>query len=219
MECTFITETPPPEIDRGTPGASAAREWRRRHDRRETQIRDGHKRVGGLILALSSEPQSTTAWATGAIGEQKIGRNLDGLRTEGFPVLHDRRIPGTKANIDHLIIGASGVFVVDTKNYAGRVEQRDVGGWFSTDLRLYIGGRDRTKLLGGMNRQVEAVRSILACNEMWRAVPVIPVILCVSDDNWSLFGTRPLRFGSVYVVWAKALGKLERPARNGFRTA
>jgi hypothetical protein len=33
------------------------------------------------------------------------------------------------------------VFVVDVKNYKGKVETRDRGGFFSTDDRLYVGGR------------------------------------------------------------------------------
>jgi len=125
-------------------------------------------------------------------------------------VLHDRRIPGSKANIDHIVISPAGVFVVDPKNYRGKVEQRDVGGLFRTDLRLFVGGRDKTKLVKGMDRQVAAVRAALAKDEKWRDVPVTPVLLFISAENWSLLNFRPLRFGEVYVLWSKALGKLLR---------
>jgi hypothetical protein len=57
------------EIDRGQAGGSAAREWKRRHEKRKTRVRADHRRLGGLLLALSSDPHSTTAWATGARGE------------------------------------------------------------------------------------------------------------------------------------------------------
>jgi hypothetical protein len=30
-------------------------------------------------------------------------------------------VPGSKANIDHVVIGPPGVFVIDTKNYRGRL--------------------------------------------------------------------------------------------------
>jgi hypothetical protein len=198
------------EVDRGMAGFSARREFQKRHARRESQIRERHRRLGGVILALSSDPQSTTAWAAGAHGEETAGHYLDALRAEGMAVLHDRRIPGSKANIDHIVIGPAGVFIVDPKNYRGRVEQRDVGGLFRTDLRLYVGGRDKTKLVKGMDRQVAAVRAALAQDERWSDVPLTPVLLFMSPENWSLLNFRPLRFGEIYVLWGKALGKLLR---------
>src|SRR5215210_3172283 len=70
------------EVDRGIAGGSARREFQRRHERRESGIRERHKRLGGVILALSSDPQSTTAWAAGARGEEAAGRSLDALRSE-----------------------------------------------------------------------------------------------------------------------------------------
>jgi len=200
----------PLEVDRGTAGGSARREFRRRHERREARIRERHKRLGSVILALSSDPQSTTAWAVGARGEETVGRNLEALRAEGIAVLHDRRIPGSKTNIDHIVISPAGVFVVDPKNYRGKVEQRDVGGLFRTDLRLYVGGRNKTKLVRGMDRQVAAVRAVFSQDQKWSELPVTAVLLFVSPENWSLLNFRPLRFGETYVLWGKALGKLLR---------
>ena len=45
--------------------------------------------------------------------------------------------PGSRANIDHVAITRSGVFVIDAKNYTGKVQKIDKGGWFSIDLRLF----------------------------------------------------------------------------------
>lgn len=39
----------------------------------------------------------------------------------------DRKIPGTKANIDLLVIANSAVWIVDAKNYSGKVEFRTTG--------------------------------------------------------------------------------------------
>jgi hypothetical protein len=71
----------------------------------------------------------------------------------------------------------------DPKNYRGKVERRDVGGLFRTDLRLYVGGRDKTKLVKGMDRQVTAVRAALAQDKKWSDVPVTPVLLFISPEN------------------------------------
>jgi nuclease-like protein len=38
-------------------------------------------------------------------------------------VFHDLAVPGSDANVDHLVIGPSGVFVVDSKQWTGQVHQ------------------------------------------------------------------------------------------------
>jgi hypothetical protein len=193
-------------LERGEAGGSAAREWRKRHERREQQIRSRYGRLSGVVLALSDDPHSTAAWAYGANGERALGKLLDPLREEGMAVLHDRRIPGTKANIDHLVVAPWGVFVVDAKNYKGRVERRDRGGFFSTDYRLYVGGRDKTALVAGMAKQVKAVRKALG--EEFASVQICKAI-CFVDADWSLFA-RPIELDKVHVCWPRALGKLIR---------
>lgn len=194
------------QIDRGVAGGSAAREWQHRHDRRERDVRARYGKFGGVALALSDDPHSTNAWAYGAKGERALGRLLDPLRNEGMAVLHDRRIPGSRANIDHLVISPAGVFVIDAKNYIGRVERRVRGGWLSSEDCLYVGGRDKTKLVGGMRKQVEAVRAALGPD--FDTTPILQAI-CFTDADWS-FLARPLRFEDVHVLWPRALGKLLR---------
>jgi Nuclease-related domain len=75
----------------------------------------------------------------------------------GIDVLRDRLVPRSGANIDHIAIGPSGVFVIDA--YAGQIEVRDVGGLFRTDEQLYVNKRDRTNLADGVLGQVEVVRA------------------------------------------------------------
>lgn len=115
-------------IDIGIPGASARREFERRQAKREKRIREKNPKLGGLILALSDDPQSTTSWKTGAVGEERVGQRLNELATDSLRVLHDRRIPGSRANVDHLVVTPNGVFVVDPKRYAGRPHLRVEGG-------------------------------------------------------------------------------------------
>ncbi|MEO6487877.1 MAG: hypothetical protein ABIO78_08060, partial [Thermoanaerobaculia bacterium] len=62
----------------------------------------------------------------------------------------------------------------------------------------------------GMKGQLEAVRGALAATDEWRHVPVTPTICFMAPENWSLLDRRPLRFGAVYILWGKALGKLIR---------
>jgi hypothetical protein len=98
-----LVETPEP-IDIGTPGSSARREYERRQAKRGARIRGSHPKLGGVILAVTDDPQSTTPWDTGALGEERLGRRLNELSSDTLRVLHDRRIPGSRANIDHLAV-------------------------------------------------------------------------------------------------------------------
>src|SRR4051794_15147285 len=89
-------EAPPQAktLQRGVAGASAARRYKRLHERREQDARDRFGRLSGVYLALTEDPQSTTAWATGSRGERALGDYLEKLH-DGVSViaLHDRRIP------------------------------------------------------------------------------------------------------------------------------
>jgi hypothetical protein len=183
----------------GVAGASARAEHERRYRRREERVLQRHPRFGRLMLAVSGEPQSTEAWAKGADGEQRVGASLDRLSTCGAFVLHDRQMPGSRANIDHIVVAPSGVWVVDAKRYRGRVERRDRGRLFRADLRLYVDGRDRSKLVAGMTQPVAAVKRALDDHR----IPVHPV-LCFTGSEWPLLA-EPFTLDGVLVTWPKAL--------------
>jgi hypothetical protein len=123
---------------------------------------------------------------------------------ERFCVLHDRAVPGSKANIDHLVVTQAGVFVIDTKRYQGRVERRQSGGLFNKQQRLYVDRRDQTKLVEAIRRQRDGVSTILAA----AGLPKVRVRawLCFSGADWP-FLPSPLVFDDVRVVWAKGLVK------------
>lgn len=183
-------------------GGSARREYERRKDRREKRIRTSHPKLGGLILALSDEPQSTRAWAIGAAGEQQLGTRLDGVVSPTLQVLHDRRIPGTRANIDHIVVCSSGVFVIDAKKYKGRPHVKVEGGVFRPRVeKLLVGSRDCTKIVEGVLKQVSLVSAAL--QETHQDVPVHGA-LCFVGADWPLFGGSFLIRG-VRALWPKRL--------------
>lgn len=187
-------------------GGSAQRQYERLSARHEQQVRLRHPWIGGLLLALNDEPTRVRVWAQGAAGERVVGKALEALDPDNAHVLHDRRTRRedgrlSKANIDHLVIVASGVWVVDAKTHTGKLEVRRSGGLFSPrTAQLFIAGRDQTKLLSGLARQLAAVRVALADRQ-----PEVPVrgALCFigTDLPWSatvvddipLVGPRGLR--------------------------
>lgn len=70
--------------------------------------------------------KSAELYERGADGEEATAQALAGLPTAEWTVFHDVRWPGRKlANVDHVVVGPGGVFVIDSKNWSGRVEVRD----------------------------------------------------------------------------------------------
>jgi hypothetical protein len=97
-------------------------------------------------------------------------------------VLHDRRIPGTRANIDHIAVTPTGVYVIDAKKYRGRPHLKVEGGILRPRVeKLLVGNRDCSRLVEGVTRQVDVVRS-LECD-----VPLHGV-LCFVEADWPLIG-------------------------------
>jgi len=173
-----------PEVEIGTPGASARRAFDRRHAKRAERVRAKHPKLGGLILALSDDPQSTTAWDRGALGEERLGQRLNELASDTLRPLHDRRIPGTRANIDHIVVAPSGVYVIDAKRYKDKRPSLKVEGGILRPRteRLLVGTRDCTKLVDGVHKQLDVVRPIIR-----EDIPLIGV-LCFVEADWPLLG-------------------------------
>jgi hypothetical protein len=191
------------DLDLGTPGGGARRQYEQRKSRREVKTRAEHPHVGGLLLRLQEEPLRERAWRDGAVGEEAVASRLAKTCPE-VVVLHDRRMPRSRANIDHIAIGPSGVLVIDTKRYRGKIEVRKP---LFGEAKLVIRGRDKTKLVEGLKRQVDAVRAGLAVIE--QDVPVggcfcfinpegqaggsgIPLFGTLSIDGFPLFYPRKL---------------------------
>jgi Nuclease-related domain len=189
----------------GEAGASARREGERRRSKRDRDTLQRHPRLGKLILAVSDEPRSVRSWGKGAVGEEALGAKLNRFASERVVILHDRRVPRSRANIDHIAVAPGGVFVIDAKHYSGKVEKRNIGNIFSSDIRLYVGRRDCTKLLHGAEDQAEVVRDALAPLG-FTDVPVRPV-LCFVGAEWGFFPS-PFKLGSVLVSFPKFLYEL-----------
>ena len=149
--------------------------------------------LSGVVLAVSSAPQHEQTWARGAEGEAKLARKLERWTAErGVALLHDRRMPRSRANIDHLAIGPSGVMVIDAKRYTGRIAVERRGGLLRERTEhLLVRGRDKTKLVDGVLAQAAAVRAVLA-NGPHATVPV-RAVLCFVDGDWPLFGRLEVR--------------------------
>jgi Nuclease-related domain len=118
--------------------------------------------VGWRLRFRPSE--QARAWQRGAAGERQTARLLNRLGRDGYQVLHDLAMPGSVANVDHLVIGPSGAFVIDSKQWTGQVHQSADGLVWHNHYRL-----DRT--LATLRWQAETLGRLLG-------IPVAPLI-CV----------------------------------------
>ena len=111
--------------------------------------------VVGVLAALAAgwglrfrPSPDASAWRRGAAGERRTARLLGPLERQGWAVLHDLALPGSPANLDHLMIGPGGVFVIDSKYYRGRL-QLDASG------RLWHGRYPLTAVLRAVSFEAD----------------------------------------------------------------
>lgn len=67
----------------------------------------------------------------GATGEQAVARKIDDL-PDDFCVIHDLATPF--GNLDHVVIGPTGVFILETKNWKGTITTDGKGGILHNDM-------------------------------------------------------------------------------------
>jgi len=119
--------------------------------------------VGWRLRFRPSEQACT--WRRGAVGERHTARQLRRLTRDGYVVFHDLAVPGNiRANVDHLLIGPTGVFVIDSKQWTGQVHQSADGLTWHNHYRL-----DRT--LDIVRWEAAAVSRLLGT----RATPLLYV--------------------------------------------
>ncbi len=194
-------------VDTGIAGASARAEHLGRRDRREEQVRTRHRYLGGVILALNPDDAQGVKWGVGAVGEERLGPALTQVaEAVGGFALHDRAIPGSAANLDHIVIVPAGVFVVDSKRWSGRIEIKDVGGWFKTDIRVYVGGRDRSNVITSGQKQAERINGALRAAAVDDSL-VCRAAMCFVEGEWPLLGASDHRIGGVHVCPPRTLYK------------
>lgn len=77
------------------------------------------------LTARESPPAWIEQWRQGAFGEQATGRQRVKLEREGWLVLHD--LPRGTGNVDHVVVGPGGIFVLDSKRTDGQVAVDEAG--------------------------------------------------------------------------------------------
>lgn len=71
---------------------------------------------GWFLWRIKRIQPTLAAYKLAEEGEKAVGQYLEKLRAEGYEVFHD--VPGGGFNIDHVLIGPTGVYTVETKTWS-----------------------------------------------------------------------------------------------------
>jgi hypothetical protein len=173
----------------------------------------------GWLLRFRSSP-NTVAWRRGAAGERRTARLLAPLQRRGWAVLHDLAIPGSTANIDHLVIGPGGVLVIDSKRYRGQLRvDRDGLVWHGrhllvSALRTTLWEADQAdEVLGIANVQVAAIVAVHGASVPWGGLRAEGVTIIPARRLPDLLQALPPVLGPERVAWLADRARLRfRPA-------
>ena len=193
------------ELPADAAGASAVAEGERRKDNRVEQAR---RRYGDHAARVAEEMAGRDAdatWGKGGSGESRLAAFIAKEVGAAVIPLHDRLIPGTRGNIDHIWVAQTGVWVVDAKTYKGKVDKREVGPFWRRENEVYVGGRNRTSLAKGLEKQVAAVIAALKDDSLVKGTEV-HAALCFLESDWALLDF-PFQIGNVWVLYPGALRK------------
>lgn len=117
---------------------------------------------------------AATRYRQGCEGEQRLAEWLAPLAPAGFQLLADCSVPGQVGNIDMLVVGPAGVFVIDAKNWSGRLEVRNSD--------LLHNGRGRQEAVDGVTHQAAVVDTVLRAAGA-TTVPIWPILAFVGEAS------------------------------------
>jgi hypothetical protein len=164
--------------------------------------------IGGTASIRASQDRHGREFAKGAAGEYLIDVGLRKYLGGEAMFLTDRAVPGTKSKIDHIVVAPSGIWIIDTNLWRGKIEYKTKS-LTSLDHRLYVGGVDRTSKVEDIYNLVIPVAQVIED----RSIPVHAAMVFVEGD-WSnaqtlrLARDKPHQHLGVWITWPRALYKM-----------
>lgn len=125
----------------------------------------------GLLLHALHMRRRRMDFIRGAVGEEETARIL-GQLPSGIHVFHGLPLPNGDADVDHVVVSPSGLFVVETLNWSGRASIRD-------GHLLYDGREPDRNPVDQVRRAAAALREHLRRAGL---TPSIHPVLCLPRD-------------------------------------
>ncbi|TDC64406.1 NERD domain-containing protein [Actinomadura sp. GC306] len=131
--------------------------------------------VIGDTVRRSRKSSSVTAWRKSSAAERRTEKQLKSLQRNGYVVLHARAVPRdddgvSDGRIDHLVIGPSGVYAIDSEKWDKRLPVRTM-----SHLKLFHGPFNKKDRLDEARWEAQQASSILA-ERVGFEVPVQPSV-------------------------------------------
>ena len=163
--------TSPPENERFDPDDLALNRPGATLREKSIEIKRNHP-VLVFILRFLGAHSDERAWRRGAEGEKEVAFQLRKLG-EGWRVLHSVPVGAGDTDIDHVVIGPSGVFTLNTKNH--------LGGRVSVNAKaVYVNGKYQPYIV---KSRVEGKRARkLLSAAFGYDVAVRPVVVIMAKD-------------------------------------
>lgn len=146
-----------------------------------------------FVIALQSPPQHIENWNAGADGEKRTARVLRPLTRAGWHAIHDLDWTGA-GNVDLVVLGPGGVYVLDSKAWSGVVSV-DEDGVTSTPKDDPEAARTRQHQRGRHALAGSAVARALAARSNVPVPAPVPVMVM-----WAPFPQRVASRGGVTYV-------------------
>ena len=147
---------------------------------RQAQLKWGDQ-AAAVAARIAPEEQSVHAWAKGGAGESRLAAFVEREVGDGVIALARPDHPGGARRRTSTMCSsrpvACGSWMPRRMPARSRSATLVLSG--APDRRVYVGGRDRTKLVGGMALQVKAVRAALELD------PAFEQIACAQHSAWS----------------------------------
>ena len=149
--------------------------------------------AAGLRARLVGTKREVVCWDAGPSRDQATGRILDQLTAEGFAVLHALVWPQRGIDLDHLVIGPTGIWVVASKDFSYPLSLCRRG-------RLWSGCHPVTGALEEARAAARCVAETLAAALDGTAVDATDAVMPVLAVHTALVPDRHLQHGEVHVV-------------------
>ncbi len=172
---------------------------------RRVRHAERHGPAAAAVAEHVARREIEASWGKGSEGESRLAAFV--ARELGATViaLHDRQVPGTRRNIDHIFVAPSGVWVVDAKAHRGNLERRGSRSLLRPKNEVYVDGRNRTTLAKSVEAQVDCVLAALRLEPEAKGTPVHGA-LCFIEAEWKLLELA-FQVDGVWVLYPGALRK------------